>query len=406
MTLAGFVAAALVAVGVAADVETSDFRYTRALTAPAGGAVVFEPDGALYGHAGPGFPDLRILDAEGTQVPWRTAPLPDTVPPRQVALVARGELDGVVSVVLDRGAAAEVVDRIELTVPDREFVGDVEVFGSGTGAEGSYATLSTTQIYAVRGAVNARSTTALFPPTDYRYLLVRARGVSGINGATVARDPLEPALNPVDAASAVRQSGRATVVTLDLGFPNVPVDAVEIASTTDRFVRRVVVEGSNDGTTFVSLGSGEIARFRGVDLERIAVAGSQRYLRVTIANGDDAPLAGLRVTALARPRPLLLAEGYTPPYAVYYGATALAAPSYDFAQLPPSALRAGGAVSGALGAETLNDAFEPPADMRTFFEKNRSAVNMLLVLAALVVAVGGVLALRRRAPDRRVDDAD
>ena len=190
MNVAGLVAAALVAVGVAADVETSDFRYTRTLTAPPGGPIVFEPDGALYGHSSQGFPDLRIVDAVGTQVPWRTAPLPDTVAPRQVALVARGELDGVVSVVLDRGPTAAVVDRIELTVPDREFVGEVDVLGSATGAEGSYATLSTTQIYAVRGAVNARSTTALFAPTDYRFLLVRARGVSRIDGATVARDCL------------------------------------------------------------------------------------------------------------------------------------------------------------------------------------------------------------------------
>ena len=102
------------------------------------------------------------------------------------------------------------------------------------------------------------------------------------------------------------------------------------------------------------------------------------------------------MTALARPRPLLLADGHTPPYAVYYGAAALAAPSYDFAQLPTSALRVERAVGGTLGPEAVNDAFEPPADTRTFFERNRAAVNVLLVLAAMVVAVGGVLALRRR----------
>ena len=60
----------------------------------------------MYGHAADGFRDLRVVDADGTQVPWRTEPLPDAVAPRAVALVARGELDGVVSVVLDRGATA------------------------------------------------------------------------------------------------------------------------------------------------------------------------------------------------------------------------------------------------------------------------------------------------------------
>ena len=89
------------------------------------------------------------------------------------------------------------------------------------------------------------------------------------------------ASTPSSAGSRVRQRSGATVVTLDLGFPNVPVDAVEVQSSTDTFVRRAVVEGSNDGTNFVPLGSAEVARYRGVDLDRIPVDGRQRYVRVT-----------------------------------------------------------------------------------------------------------------------------
>ena len=183
----------VLALGLAGDVDHSDFRYARTLTAPAGAAVSFEPDGAMYAHARADFPDLRVVDTDGT-VPWRTEPLPVAVS-QEVALVARGRVGDVVSVVVDRGPAPEVIDRIELEIPDRDFVGDVEVLGSATGAEGSYATLSTTQIYAVRGAVDA-SATALFPPTDYRHLLVRARGVSDITGATVPATPTGRASSP------------------------------------------------------------------------------------------------------------------------------------------------------------------------------------------------------------------
>lgn len=396
MRLASLLAAALVGAGLASEVDPSPFRYTRALTAAPGGPVRFEPDGRMYGHARSDFSDLRVVDIDGDQVPWRAEPLAAAVAARPVALVARGRLDGVVSVVLDRGATPEAIDRVELAVPDRDFVGSVEVLGSATGAEGSYAWLSTTQIYSVRGAVDARSTAATFPPTDYRYLLVRARGVTRIDGATVARDPQRPRLAPVAAAPSVRQKRCETVVLLDLGFANVPVDSIEVRSSTDRFVRGVVVEGSSDGTVFGRLGSGQIARFRGVDLDRIAAAGRHRYVRVTIENGDDAPLAALRVRALARPRPLLLAEGFDPPYRLLYGARTIPAPAYDFARVPSTALGLGRAVEGTLGPETLNDAYEPPADSRTFFERNRSLLNGLLVAAAIVLAAGGVLALRRR----------
>ncbi len=134
-----------------------------------------------------------------------------------------------------------------------------------------------------------------------------------------------------------------------------------------------------------------------MDLDRLAVDARHRYLRVTVTNGDDAPLEALRVTPLAGPRPLLLAAGHQPPFAVYYGAEDVAAPAYDFARLPAAATGFERAGVGTLGAEAVNDLFEPPADTRTFFERNRGALNALLVLAAIVVAVGGLLALRRRA---------
>ena len=181
MKLIAVVAAALAT--AAADVDETKFAYSRALAAPAGSPIVFEPDAALYGHAREGFPDLRILDADAEQVPWRRAPKPDAVPSRSVELVARGRRDGVVSVVLDRGVAQPAIDRIQLEIPDRTFVGSVVVQGSMTGAEGSYARLSRTTIYSIRGAVDARSTTVVFPPTDYRFFLVQARGVSDITGA-------------------------------------------------------------------------------------------------------------------------------------------------------------------------------------------------------------------------------
>ena len=394
MSLLALLAVALAA--VAAGVDETEFRYTRALTAPAGAPVRFEPDGPLYGHARVDFPDLRVLDSRGEQVPWRPEPLPAAVPSRPVELVARGTRNGVVSVVADLGPAAEVVDRMTLDIPDRLFVGEVAVQGSSTGAEGTYARLSTTPIYSVEGAVDARSTTAVFPATDYRYLLVQASGVSQVDGATVARDPAQAVPEPVEASSRRRERGRTTVVRLDLGYANVPADAVRVRSSTPRYVRQLTIEGSNDGAAFGFLAAGEIARFRGVDLSQLEIAGRHRYLRVTIRNGDDAPLEALRVTAEARARPILLSEGFQGPYRLLYGADSVQAPAYDFAQLPASATGFERAVAGRLGPERANEAFEAPPDTRTLFERHDRLINGALVLAAIAVGVAGLLALRRR----------
>ena len=100
------------------------------------------------------------------------------------------------------------------------------------------------------------------------------------------------------------------------------------------------------------------------------------------------------MTPLASSRPLLLAAGHQPPFRRLLRRRGIAAPAYDFARLPAAATGFERATEGTLGAEAANDLFEPPADTRTFFERNDCLVTGLLVVAAIVVAVGGVLALR------------
>jgi hypothetical protein len=261
IVLALLVAAVALSAG---DVEESAFRYTRALDAITTAAVRFEPDARIYGHTRNALPDLRILDSEGTEVPWRALPTPEAVASQRVTVIARGRREDTVSVVLDRGPVRPLVDRAELEIPDRAFVGQAVVFGSTTGAEGTYAKLSTTQIYSVHGAVDARSTTALFPPTDYRYLLVQARGVSAITGAGVARDPERAPLRTVAARTRRSDQDRATIVRLDLGFPRFrSTPSASGRRRPARYVRLVRVEGSNDGVTFVDVAQSRIARFPG-----------------------------------------------------------------------------------------------------------------------------------------------
>jgi len=95
-------------------------------------------------------------------------------------------------------------------------------------------------------------------------------------------------------------------------------------------------------------------------------------------------------------RPLLLASGYKPPFRLLYGDASVTTPAYDFARLPAAATGFETAREGSLGAERPNELFAPPADTRTFFERNDYLVEILLVVVTIVVAAAGLLALRRR----------
>jgi len=382
----------------AAELDRAEFLYTRPLVAASGrGPVLVEPDGALFERSLPGFADLRIADARGREVPWRRAGIGRGSSPAAVPVLNSGRQGRFAVALLDLGARRQTRDRVELEVPDRDFVGRVVVLGADD-REGPFTRLSGTGIYDVRGAHPARSTVAVFPPSDFRYLLVRATGAGRIAGARVSGARERPRLLRRGVRSVSRrEDGARTIVTLDLGFRNIPVDELRIAAETARYERPVAIYGSNRRRGFVPLTRARVLRFPGSSPAPIAVAARQRYIRIEVENGDDAPLRGLEVSAWSRSRALLLEGGHPRPYTVYYGSPRASAPSYDFARIPAGAQAAGRSVGGRWGLERENPAFQPPADTRSFAARNPGLVTGALAFAALALSAVGLLVLRRRA---------
>jgi hypothetical protein len=381
----------------AAELDRADFRNLRSLVADAGGKpVLVEPDGALFEHSLPGFADLRVADARGREVAWRRARNSGSGGSEAVPVLNSGRQGRFAVALLDLGAQRRIRDRVALEVPDRGFVGRAVVLGAAD-RHGPFTRLSATGIYDARGAQPARSTVAVFPPSDFRYLLVRATGVSRIIGASVSGARERPRLLRRPARSvSLHQDGTRTIVTLDLGFRNLPVDELRIAAETGRYERPVAILGSNSGQQFVPLTAARIFRFPGSGSAPISIGARHRYIRIELDNGDDAPLRGIEVSAWSRSRALLL-EGAQPlPYTVYYGSSRATAPSYDFARLPTGALGVDRAVHARLGSERQNPAFEPPADTRSFTARNPGLVTGALGLAALALGAVGLLALRKR----------
>lgn len=392
--LVAAVLVALVGCGSASALESSDFRWTRALQAPGGGPIRFEPDPLLFAHSnGAGLSDLRVLDAVGEQVPWRFLPSDESRPP--VELLNSGRQGAVAVALVDRGASPEPIDRIELTLADERFVGRVEVHGSDD--RRAFTFLSSTPIYDIGGPRPARNTVAILPRTDFRYLRLRATGPSRIAGAVVSiggtADETAIVSQP---AWSERFTEGTTVVELDLRLAGVPVDELRLTSTTPRFDRTVEVAGSDDGLSYFTLARGRIFRFDGEAATAIPLQAEQRYLRVTIDNGDDRPLELVRVEAARRSRAVLVGGGHPGPLQLLYGNRGLGAPDYDFAQLPSGSLGLERVVRGRLGPERANESFEPTSDTRSFAARHPSLIQGALALTAFLLLAGGFLALRRR----------
>jgi hypothetical protein len=380
-------AAALLAVPAAGagDLDRTRFRYERGVRPTAGGPAEIVADGPLFAHARPGFADVRVVDGDGAQVPWRMLPAPPEEPDRRVPVLDAGRRGGRATALLDLGPGRAVHDRVDLELPGRGFVGRVTVEGSDD--RRAFTWLSTTTVYDLDGGRPARSTAVVFPPSDFRYLRLTGTGVRRIDGAVVSAGSMpEPRLVPVPTRASTRTNGDTTVVRLDLGHRRVPVDELVVTSSSPRYDREVEVTGG--GFSY-----GRIVRHGLVRITRLPVHVDGRSVQVRIENGDDEALAGLRVVALARPRTLLVEGGHPAPLTLLYGA-AVAAPRYDLALVPRRELDLGHARRAELGGERRNPEFAV-RDTRSFVARHRGLVEAALVLAAAAVALAGVLALRR-----------
>jgi hypothetical protein len=346
------------------------FRYARTLEAPRAAVVEVAPDGRLYAHAARNFADVRIVDADGSQVPWREAPQPAAIVQRPLPVLDRGRRG---AFAVARVHTPVAVDRVTLVVPDRRFVGTVFAYGSTDGRV--WTKVASSQIYSVvgAGAVASRSTTVLLPANDFRYLELRATHVSRIDGVFVGTSSR---MQLVRIPASARVTSAAVVV--DLGHANTPVDELRITSTTPRYDRPFTLAAH--GVTLTG-------RLRGPTI--IGVHAQTRYLRLTVANGDDPPLRDVRVTAYARPRPLLVEGGHPGPLTMYYGGR-VAAPNYDFARLPVL----GTPAPATLGPERPNPQFRI-VDTRSLFARHHALVTAALAAAAGLLVATGALALRR-----------
>jgi hypothetical protein len=385
--------------GAGSTVDESAFRYVRPIERQGTGPAIVEPDARLFAHSLPGFADLRIVTRAGAQVPWRPMPEAPAVETMRLAVVYRGTQDGKAVVLLDSGARRPTLDELELDIPATGFVGRAEVLGGDD--RRTFTELSSTVVYDISGAKTARSTTAVFPASSPRYYLVRVSGVPAVMGATasIAADRARRVVKPAVKSEKISPRSRRTVVTIDLGFRRVPVDRLRITATTPVYDRAVDIEESENGRLWRWAASGRAFRLPDSIAQEMDVSTSSRYVRVVIANGDDAPLTGITVTPVADSRAILVRGGTPGPLRLLYGNRTLGPPQYDFELLPMSAIDLENARPASLGTERRVPASIQAPAPASFFERHGWAVPALLALAAIGIgAVGLAAALKPRRP--------
>lgn len=141
-----------------------------------------------------------------------------------------------------------------------------------------------------------------------------------------------PSLVTVPVAASESDDGPAHAQTWTFAVA-VPVRAIAVSFSDGGalYERHVSVETSDDAKTWSSAGDGTVAHFvQGGAHTTISLSeASARYVRVSVQNGDDAPVRGLRPALLVRPHAIVFSGGGS--RRLLSGNPNAAAPTYDLA---------------------------------------------------------------------------
>ena len=377
-----------------APITVTDSGSTKLVSVPIAGQVT--------ARARSGWPDLRIVDAEGREVPYVLHARHDarSQERRPSRLLEPSVVPGqYTQAIADLGAASRVHNAVTLGLEgDQDLLSWVEVAMSSDLATWRVVR-ERAPVYRLHREGMGAQLVVTYPGSPSRY--IRLRVLDGAGTHRIAT--IEVAYEVVTAAERVpagitltRVEGTPRQSTWMAGPETAPpLSEVRFTTARDAFHRPVRIEMSDDGQRWTWVASGQIFRMieGGVPRARLSVTfpeSAARRWRVTVLDGDDAPLADLKPELYAVPRRVVFRYESGRQYRLVYGNTRAVVPQYDLSRLTDAAALDAAEPAG-LGSEALNPAYSDPAP---WTERNQGILWVALAGAVLVLGALAVRALR------------
>ncbi|WP_438001168.1 DUF2339 domain-containing protein [Sorangium sp. So ce185] len=369
--------------------------------------------------------DVRIAGPDGAEVPYvlrETGASPSSGRIAATMLDPGVDAAGVAHATWALDAPGTRHCRVELSVLGGSFLREARV---DTGADPRSLSEVARGAYVYRipqGAEAVEHLSVAYPLS--RAALVRIRLVPErapapgaaadvrITGGTVACEPPaaaeKAALLPLAIVETRRDAdAQATLVTLDAGADGAPLHAVLLDVATPEFSRRVDVASTTYRAVWPAVGSGQIHRIRPRGEAGPALASTRiplsptrkRFLRLTIHDGDSAPLSLSGAQGEVRAREIVFRAAQPGPHRLYVGDALGKRPRYDLGDVLDRVERERPPVAARLGAAQANPGFgaAPVARDLPFTERHRAPIGAALALGLLALAAWAARLLRRGA---------
>ncbi|HEY3379508.1 MAG TPA: DUF3999 family protein [Armatimonadota bacterium] len=410
----------------AGRIDIAAWSHTAPVTvegAPQKGVAEFNLSPEAMNLARPDLADLRLTTAGGEEVAYVVRPSGETAG----AVLTGGRLYNRVflpnkqsSVTVDFGGPS-LKNRLQIDTSGDNFCRLVRVESSDDARHWQIIRNDGTLIRVTEGqTVTYNKPIVTIPDNDQRYLRITIMNGTADTGKIEIASvkvwkylPTVKQTTPVPTLASTRgevEKDGTTIITLDLGFRNLPLWQVTLSPSDASFYRAVTIYGRDAeqreiavsvedarvqktvvAESWHEIARGVIFRYPGSagrgESRSINLDGAKfRYLQLIIENGNNAPLHQIE-TAVTR---VLTAVDFQPEsgtaYRLYVGNATASPPSYDIARYL-DALRHEGVASAGLGPVTGNPAFKSPVTVVPWSERHP------VILWITLLAVFGILLL-------------
>jgi uncharacterized protein DUF3999 len=363
----------------------------------------------IFLRSGISLNDLRVIDDQGSERPYtvfvlgaaqKTENLAATLHER--SFVPGGYTQAVVEIKGD----APFHNSLEVETSEQNFIEWVSVDASEDAR--------TWRIVQERAPIfrfikDGREGTRVVQYSDNNARYLRVRIFNGekqfpISGVEVQREvgggPEERVPVDVQILPDTHAPAGQSIWTADMGGRGLPVSEVHFDVAPMEFVRCATLATSNDKKEWSTTASGQIYRFRrGEKVQQVLTVpisygnADERYWRITVENGNDAPLPVASVQLYTAPRHLMFAQQPGRSYTLIYGQERAEAAKYDFGERINEEGRRT-AIPGKLGPEEANATWVDP---RPWTETHAVFLWGVLLIAVIVIGFTAVQSMRRAA---------
>jgi hypothetical protein len=374
------------------------FKYQRPVETSGTGQNYVTIDDSVWSHSRADLGDLRLYNGQ-TEVPYALLAEHGSQQHehKEVSVLQQSVVGGKTQFLIDMSSVPEY-DHIDLRLGAKDFVAHFHVEGQDDLHGTQWASLGDGILYDLSREHLGSNFMLRLPRSTYKYLRVTVDGPvkpADILGAiSELHEERKPVWRNVNNTPAIQQAGKDTVLTFTVPA-NVPVEKIVFGmdAAQPNFRRSVEIRDDKDNI----LSTGEINRIhmvragQRIDSEDDEVDFSeigQKWLKVVIHNGDDAPLKVNSASLQQIERRVYFEAPSQAQLTLYYGDEKLERPEYDYAKL---FLNSTDGHAAQLGPETNNAAYTGRPDDRPWSERHPAILWIAIIAAVLVL---GVLALR------------